>query len=70
MIVYLSQTIKRSVQNGMHKHACPYSMEFSMEKNFGPTLQHKVLLAAVYERKLSTYFSGLALYLISGYQSY
>jgi hypothetical protein len=59
---YLSQAITRSVQNVMHEHACPYLADFSMEKNFGPTLQHKVLLAAVYDRKLSTYFTGLALY--------
>jgi hypothetical protein len=53
----------------MHKQACPYLVHFSMEIAFGPTLRHKVLLASVYDRKLSTRFSGLALYLIPGYQS-
>jgi hypothetical protein len=69
MILHLSQAIRRSVQNGMHKQACPYLVHFSMEIDFGPTLRHKMLLASVYERKLSIRFSGLALYLIAGYQS-
>jgi len=69
MILHLSQAITRSVQNGMHKQACLYLVHFNMETDFGPTLWHNVLLASVYERKLSTCFSGLALYLTPGYQS-
>jgi hypothetical protein len=52
-----------------HKQACPYLVHFGMEIDFGPTLWHKVLLTSVHERKLCTCFSGLALYLIPGYQS-
>ena len=56
MVLHLHQAITRSVQNGLHKQACPYSVNFSMQIHFGPTLQHKVLLASVYERKLKYSF--------------
>lgn len=56
VVLNLSQTITRSVLNGMHEQACSYEVDFGMEINFDPEFLHNVLLASLYERKLCTRF--------------